>query len=69
MQQTVTIITTRKVSLLYCFCHSNAGISLVLPNESTHPKFKLAFDVGISAGVVVHYLQCQIEDDSLNITD
>lgn len=43
------------------------GISIVLPNEVTHPEFKTAFDEAVVAGVQVHYLQCQIEEDSLRI--
>ena len=34
------------------------GISMVLPNETTHPEFKLAFDEAIAAGVNVNYMQC-----------
>lgn len=44
------------------------GISMVLPNEVTHPEFKQAFEEAIEAGVEVHYLQCQVEEDSLIIT-
>ena len=43
------------------------GISTVLPNETTHPEFKIAFDEAIASGVNVHYLQCDVKEDSLNI--
>lgn len=44
------------------------GISMVLPNEVTHPEFKQAFEEAIASGVEVYCLQCQIEEDSLEIT-
>ena len=44
------------------------GISTVLPNSTTHPEFKIAFEEAIEAGIKVHYLQCQVEEDSLIIT-
>ena len=44
------------------------GISMVLPNGVTHPEFKQAFEEAIASGVEVYYLQCQIEEDSLEIT-
>ena len=44
------------------------GISTVLPNGTTHPEFKIAFEEAMKAGVEVHYLQCQVEEDSLIIT-
>lgn len=43
------------------------GISIVLPNETTHPEFKLAMDEAVASGVNIHYLQCQITEDSLHI--
>ena len=42
-------------------------ISMVLPNETTHPEFKLAFEEAVNAGVKVHYLQCDVTEDSLEI--
>ena len=44
------------------------GISMVLPNEVTHPEFKLAFEEAIEAGVEVYYLQCDIKENALEIT-
>lgn len=44
------------------------NVSMVLPNEATHPEFKLVFEEAIETGVEVHYLHCQVEEDSLHIT-
>ena len=44
------------------------GISMVLPNEATHPEFKVAFEKAVDAGVKVYYLQCDVKEDSLEIT-
>lgn len=43
-------------------------ISIVLPNEVTHPEFKQAFEEAIEAGVEVYYLQCDIKENALEIT-
>lgn len=43
-------------------------ISMVLPNEVTHPEFKQAFEEAIEAGVEVYYLQCDIKENALEIT-
>lgn len=44
------------------------GITQVLPNAATHPEFKTAFDEAVAAGVQVHYLQCEVTEDSIKIT-
>lgn len=44
------------------------GITKVLPNAATHPEFKTAFDEAVAAGVQVHYLQCNVKEDELEIT-
>lgn len=44
------------------------GITQVLPNETTHPEFKTAFDEAVAAGVQVYYLQCAVTENSLYIT-
>lgn len=44
------------------------GISIVLPNEVTHPEFKQAFEEAIASGVEVYYLQCDIKENALEIT-
>ena len=43
------------------------GITKVLPNEKTHPEFKIAFDEAVEAGVEVLYLQCEVREDELEI--
>ena len=43
------------------------GITKVLPNEATHPEFKVAFDEAVDAGVEVLYLQCKVDEDGLEI--
>ena len=43
------------------------GVTTVLPNEATHPEFKIAFDEAVRAGVQVHYLQCEVEENTLKI--
>lgn len=45
------------------------GITTVLPNESTHPEFKVAFDEAVAAGVEVLYLQCHISEDTISINE
>ena len=43
------------------------GITRVLPNGTTHPEFKTAFEEAVAAGVKVYYLQCEIQEDSICI--
>lgn len=45
------------------------GITTVLPNEATHPEFKVAFEEAVAAGVKVLYLQCEIQEDEIKIVD
>lgn len=45
------------------------GITTVLPNEATHPEFKVAFDEAVAAGVKVLYLQCEVREDVIKIVD
>lgn len=45
------------------------GIHKVLPNEATHPEFKAAFEEAVTAGVNVHYLQCDITEDGIEVKD
>lgn len=44
------------------------GITTVLPNEATHPEFKVAFEEAVAAGVKVLYLQCEISENSITAT-
>lgn len=63
---------TKAVSLGYhcsiAFVIQMPGITTVLPNEATHPEFKEAFEEAVEAGVEVHYLQCDITEDSIYIS-
>lgn len=43
------------------------GITTVLPNEATHPEFKVAFEEALEAGVEVLYLQCEISENHIEI--
>lgn len=44
------------------------GITTVLPNEATHPEFKVAFEEAVAAGVKVLYLQCEISENCITAT-
>lgn len=44
------------------------GITTVLPNEATHPEFKVALEEAVQAGVEVLCLQCEVSEDSIKIT-
>lgn len=44
------------------------GITTVLPNEATHPEFKVALEEAVAAGVEVLCLQCEVSEDSIKIT-
>ena len=41
------------------------GISVVYPNEATHPEFKAAYDEARAAGVEVLFLGCKVREDEL----
>lgn len=43
------------------------GVEIVLPNLETHPDFGVALDTAKKAGVEILYLQCKVEEDSLEI--
>ena len=45
------------------------GIKKVLPNKVTHPEFAIALEEAKVAGVKIYYLCCNIEEDSLSISD
>ncbi|MCR5547055.1 MAG: DNA/RNA nuclease SfsA [Lachnospiraceae bacterium] len=43
------------------------GVEKVLPNEETHPEFKVAFDEAKRSGVEVVFFLCKVEEDGLLI--
>lgn len=63
----LTEATKQGYHCILAFVIQMPGITRVLPNEATHPEFKIAFDEAVAAGVQVYYLQCSISEDTLYI--
>lgn len=63
----LTSATKQGYHCVIAFVIQMPGISVVLPNETTHPEFKKAFDEAVSAGVQVHYLPCAVSEDMLYV--
>lgn len=51
------------------FVIAMAGVRQVLPNVDTHPEFGTALEEVKAAGVKVLYLTCDVNPDSLTITE
>ncbi|MBO5657708.1 MAG: DNA/RNA nuclease SfsA [Agathobacter sp.] len=45
------------------------GITVVYPNEATHPEFKEAYDEARAAGVEVLFLGCKVKEDELVVSE
>ena len=45
------------------------GVTVVYPNEETHPEFKVAYDEARGAGVEVLFLGCRVTGDELVVSE
>ena len=51
-----------------CFVIQIPGVKKVLPNGVTHPEFERAYVNAREAGVKVIYLCCDVQEDTLKVT-
>lgn len=61
----LTEATNKGYHCAIAFVIQMEGIKEVLPNEVTHPEFKMAFEEAKAAGVEVYFLCCKVGPDNL----